>query len=386
LSKEALVAALLVPALLTAACLAGEGGQQQAVETDLRSTLQSLFDEFHSQGNFPGATAGFALADGSSFGIATGKSDKSTDRAMDPGALMIQGSVGKTYVSALALQLVQEGKIGLDDPISRWFGEEEWFPRLPNAGEITVRMLMNHTSGLVRYEFRDEFTRELTSNPDKVWKPLELVSYILDTEPPFRAGKGWTYSDTNYIVVGMIIEKVTGSTYYDQLRKRVLEPLGLRHTLPTDGPVIAGLSQGYAGDDNPFGGKDAMIEDGRFVFNPQFEWCGGGIASTTEDLARWGKLLYEGHAFDASLMKELLAGVPARLGPETQYGLGVIIRPTPLGMAYGHSGFFPGYLTEMMYFPEHKFSVAVQVNTSVPRSTGKPLRNFVIDFAGAIVQ
>ncbi len=129
-----------------------------------------------------------------------------------------------------------------------------------------------------------------------------------------------------------------------------------------------------------------MIVNGKFAINPQFEWCGGGIASTSEDLARWAKLLYEGRAFDGSLLPEMLNGVPARLGPEAKYGLGVIIRPTPLGITYGHSGFFPGYVTEMMYFPESKIAIAVQVNSSVSRVTSKPLTGFITDFAEIIGQ
>ncbi len=124
-----------------------------------------------------------------------------------------------------------------------------------------------------------------------------------------------------------------------------------------------------------------MIKDGKFAVNPQFEWTGGGLAVTATDLARWARLLYEGKVIDASLMDDLLAGVPARLGPETKYGLGVIIRPTALGVTYGHSGFMPGYQTDVMYFPELKASIAVQVNSSAPRSTGRALRRFVTDFA-----
>jgi D-alanyl-D-alanine carboxypeptidase len=161
--------------------------------------------------------------------------------------------------------------------------------------------------------------------------------------------------------------------------------LKLTRTLPSDSRVIPGLIQGYAGANNPFGGTDAMIAEGRFVINPQFEWCGGGMASTTEDLARWAKALYEGRAFDRSLLSQMLDGVPAKLGPEAKYGLGVIIRPTALGISYGHSGFFPGYITEMIYFPEHKFAIAVQVNTSVPRATGKPLSRFISDLAAIII-
>ncbi|MGD8727934.1 MAG: serine hydrolase domain-containing protein, partial [Gemmatimonadales bacterium] len=180
----------------------------------------------------------------------------------------------------------------------------------------------------------------------------------------FAAGDGWEYSDTNYIILGMIIERLTGSTYYDELQRRILDPLELSNTVPSNTRRIDGLAQGYAGIDNPFRLPDAVIVDGEFAINPQFEWTGGGIASTSEDLARWAKALFEGQAFDESLLPVMLDGVAARLGPETRYGLGVIIRETPLGESWGHSGFFPGYLTEMAYFPDHGIAVAVQVNTS----------------------
>ncbi|MBD0369669.1 MAG: serine hydrolase [Pyrinomonadaceae bacterium] len=363
---------------------------QPAAQTEkegesLRRKLQEKLDEFHAKGKFPGATVGLALADGTSLGLAVGLSDVESERVMTPRDLMLQGSVGKTYVAALAMQLVQERKLGLDDPIEKYLGREKWFGRLPNARDITVRMLMNHTSGLVRYEFKEEFTRDLTANPDKVWKPEELVSYILDTKAPFAAGKGWDYSDTNYIVLGMIIERITGNTYYQELQRRILSPLKLRETVPSNSRTIQKLAQGYAGKDNPFGGADAMIQAGRMVINPQFEWTGGGIASTAEDLARWAKMLYEGKAFDASLLGRMLEGVPARLGPEAKYGLGVIIRPTTLGITYGHSGFFPGYITEVMYFAEAKVAIAVQVNTSVPRATGKPLSRFITELAEIVI-
>lgn len=375
---------------LLIANISGAAWQSQSAQANktarLRERLQEKFNEFHAAGKFPGATAGFALADGTSFGLAVGMSDTAAKKPMTPNDLLLQGSVGKTYVSAVALQLVHEGRIGLDDKVEKYLGKEAWFARLPNGRDITVRMIMTHTSGLVRYEFKEQFTADLTKNPDKVWKPEELVAYILDSPPPFAAGKGWQYSDTNYIVLGMIIERVTKSTYYQELKKRILEPLSLRHTVPSDSRTIPGLAQGYAGPNNPFGGTDAMIVNGKFAINPQFEWCGGGIASTSEDLARWAKLLYEGRAFDRSLLPEMLNGVPARLGPEAKYGLGVIIRPTPLGISYGHSGFFPGYVTEMMYFPESRIAIAVQVNSSVSRVTSKPLTGFITDFAGIMVQ
>jgi D-alanyl-D-alanine carboxypeptidase len=361
---------------------------QQAPATnapqDLRARLQAKFEELHKGGSFPGATAGIALPDGTVLGLAVGVSDRTTATPMKPADRLLLGSVGKTYASAVALQLVQEGKIGLDDPISKWFGKEPWFPRLPNASKVTVRHLMTHTSGLVRYELNPKFTADLTASPDKVWSGEDRLAYLFDATPPFAPGEGWEYSDTNYIVLGMIIERAGGAPYYDQLRTRILGPFGLKDTVPADSRMVPGLVQGYAGERNPFGGSDEMMKDGRFAVNPQFEWTGGGLAVTAQDLAKWAKLLYEGKVLDDSMMKQLLDGVPAKLGPETKYGLGVIIRPTAHGTTYGHSGFMPGYQTEVMYFPELKTAIAVQVNSSAPRSTGRPLRTFVTEFATVV--
>jgi D-alanyl-D-alanine carboxypeptidase len=353
----------------------------------LQKELQLKLDEWHKAGKFPGATLGVVLADGESFGLAVGYSDRDAKTAMKPDDRMLAGSTGKTFAAATTMQLIREGKIGLDDKVEKYLGSEPWFARLPNAIEITVRQLMNHTSGLVRYEFKDQFTKDLTANPEKVWKPQELVAYLLDEKAPFEAGKGWDYSDTNYIVLGMIIEKVTGKKFYDEANKRVVKPLKLTNTIPQDGLRLKGVVQGYAGPNNPFGGKDAMITDGKFAVNPQFEWTGGGWATTSHDLARWAKMIYEGKAYSPELLPQVLDGVAApMLGRESKYGLGVIIRKTAAGTSYGHSGFFPGYMTDMMYFPEQKIAVAVMVNTSVGRDLGKPLGRVLVEAAEVIAR
>jgi len=360
--------------------------QTQANTKILQEKLQAKLDEWHKSGKFAGATLGVCLADGNCFGLATGFSNLETKQPMKPTDLMLAGSVGKTYALAVALQLVKEGKINLDAKIEKYLGAEKWFARLPNAKDITVRQLMNHTSGLIRYEFKEQFTKDLTANPEKTWKPEELIAYLFDEKAPFEAGKGWDYSDTNYIVLGMIIERVTGKKYYAEATRRVLKPLKLERTFPQDRREIKGLIQGYAGEKNEFGGKDLVLENGKFIINPQFEWTGGGMVSNSEDLARWAKFMYEGKAFDASLLPEMLAGVSApMLGKETKYGLGVIIRPTRVGLTYGHSGFFPGYMTDMMYFPEYKIAVAVQVNTSVFQNLGKPLGRVLVEAAEIVL-
>ena len=301
--------------------------------------------------------------------------------------MLMQGSVGKTYVAAIALQLIKEGKFSLDDKVSKWLADYSWYGRIPNAADITVRMIMNHTSGVMRYEFKEAFTKDLSNQPNKIWTPAELVNYVLDEKASFPAGQGWEYSDTNYILLGLILEKITGKKYYDLLRERILSPYKFKHTRPSNKRKLDGLIQGYAGANNEFGSKDKVIEEnGEFIINPQFEWTGGGVYSTTSDLARWGNLLYSGELLDEASMKLMLDGVPAKLGRDTKYGLGVIIRPTALGIAYGHSGFFPGYMTEVLYFPEKDLCVAIQSNSSDFRQLKIPLLRCLITMANEIVK
>ena len=337
----------------------------------LQNRLQAKLDSVYRAGKFPGATLGVALADGSSFGLAVGQSDTVLKQPMRADHRMPQGSVGKTYVAAVALQLVDEGKLELDAPVSRYLGSEAWFSRLPNASTITVRQLMNHTSGLIRYEFNERFLADLKRDPFKVWKVEEQLAYLFDQAAPFAAGQGWDYSDTNYLVLGLIIERLTGRGLNDEIRRRVIQPHRLTATIPNDRPELP-IAQGYAGPDNPFGNSDAMLVNGRMIFNPAFEGAGGGWSSSAADLARWGRALYGGKVLSAARLQEALQGVPARLGPEVRYGLGVIIWPSAQGPVYGHSGFFPGYVTDMRYFPQGDFALALQVNTSVPRALGQP--------------
>lgn len=351
----------------------------------LKKELQMKLDEWHKAGKFPGATLGVVLADGEAFGLAVGYSDRDAKTVMKASDRMPAGSTGKTFAAAMAMQMVRNGQLSLDDKIEKFFGKEPWFARVSNAKDITVRQLMNHTSGLVRYEFKKEFTDFLTANPYKVWTPEDRLAYLFDAPAPFEAGKGWEYSDTNYIVLGMILEKVSGKQFYEEADRRFIKRFKLRNTIPQTDPELKGVVQGYAGPSNPFGGKDAMIENGKVIVNPQLEWTGGGWASTGEDLARWAKLMYEGKVFDASMVTMMVDGVPAKLGPNVKYGLGAIIRPTAAGLTYGHSGFFPGYLTDMMYFPDKKIALAVQVNTSASQVFGgKPPARLLAELAAIV--
>jgi D-alanyl-D-alanine carboxypeptidase len=358
---------------------------RQAPAAGQTQALQALLDDWRASTNTPGAALAIVTRDGAVTALTSGVADKTSGRALMRDDLLMAGSVGKTFFAAVALQLIEAGRLDLNAPISKYLGSKPWFGRLPNAKDITVRMLMTHTSGLVRYEMNPKFTADLRAQPDKSWTPEEELSYLFDAAPPFAAGQGWDYSDTNYIVLGLIMETITGTKLYDEVQRRFLKPLGLSRVVPTTGRRIPGLVQGYAGPKDPLGLPDEVLVNGVFVINPQFEWTGGGYATSAVDLASWGHALYTGKAVSTKMRDLMIAeAVPARLGPETKYGLGVIVRSTtPLGApAWGHSGFFPGYQTELLHVPHAGMTLALQVNTSAPRPQGtKSMLRMLYDVA-----
>ena len=353
----------------------------------LQTRLQTALEEWRASTGMPGASLGVVLKSGEVIGLASGMADRALKRPLTPDDLLMTGSTGKTFFAAVALQMIEAGTLDLNAPISRYLGTRPWFSRLPNAKDITVRHLMTHTSGLVRYEMNPAFTADLRANPDKAWTPEEEIGYLLDAQPPFAAGQGWDYSDTNYIVLGMIMEGINGTKLYDEVQRRFLTPLKLTHVAPTTSRRITGLAPGYAGPRDPLGLPDEVMTNGVFVINPQFEWAGGGYATSARDLARWGHALYTAKAVSVRMRDLMVAeAVPARLGPDTRYGLGVIVRSmTPHGPSWGHSGFFPGYQSELVHFPNLGVTLALQVNSSGPRTPGSPtMLRFLYDVAGAL--
>ena len=189
---------------------------------------------------------------------------------------------------------------------------------------------------------------------------------MLERDPVFPAGEGWSYADTNYLVLGVILERLLGDSCYNQIYHRMLRPHGLWDIVPTTSRDVLGLAGGYVDPSSNLLrlAEPNVIENGRFVFNPQFEWAGGGFASTPEALARWAHLLYVGDVLSDGMKAEMRRTVEARLGPGSRYGLGMMQRPSDLGDVLGHAGYFPGYLTEMAFYADHELALTVQVNTT----------------------
>lgn len=357
----------------------------------LRGKVQAKLDDLRAAADFPGVTVGFVLADGRSAGVSSGFADAAKKVPLKPDDRMLAGSIGKTYVAAVVLQLVEEKKIGLDDKLEKWLGKEPWYARLPNGPDLTIRHLLHHTAGLPEYFQAKGVTDVVKADPDRVWKPEELVAYVLDAKPAFAPGKGFAYADTDYILVGMAAEKAGGKPLFAEIERRLLKPLKLDKTTPSDKRVIPGLVSGHAAIRNPFGYEGPTIAAGKFVINPQIEYAGGGLASTPEDLARWAKAVYEGKAFqEKETLTAMLTGVDAGTGrgggKGVKYGLGVQIRESEWGPSYGHGGWFPGYLSEVEYFADHKVAIAVQFNTDAGRSLKKGLRAYIGDVAKLVIE
>ncbi len=370
--------------LVLAACTSTErssapGAEIQAVSQQFQATLDRLWEEAQSTDEvFPGAIAAFMTSTGEVAALSTGYSDVAASEDMRPGMRMPSGSIGKTYVAAVALSMAHDGLIDLDAPISTWVSEEEWFSRLPNGPDLTLRHLLNHSGGLVDHVFDvPEFETALkelvaAGDPDATLTPGQLLEFALDREPLFPAGEGFDYTDTGFILAGMVIEAASGSTYYAELQNRVLDPLEFTHTMRQVDRRVPELAQGYAVvSSGLFGLPDKMVVDGEMVFNPSVEWTGGGVYNNPSDLVRWAKLLYEGEAFDFPYLEELLGSVAVAGydGPESVYGLGVSVSTGELGRTYGHGGFFPGYNSQMVYFPDRGISVALQINTDGSRGS-----------------
>jgi len=294
---------------------------------------------------------------------------------------LMSGSIGKTYCAAVALQLVAGKKLALDGKVQDVLGKRGWYARLPNGPDITLRQLLNHTSGIPEHVWKKEFQDAVTKAGDRAIGPEECLGYVLGDPPLAAAGAKWSYADTNYVLVGLCIEQVAGRPFGEVLRERILAPQKLAETVWNDRRDLPGLACGLAGAIGFHTGP--TVVDGKYFTNPAFEYCGGGISSTTRDLARWTHALFAGDVIPAALQKEHRAGVPAGGGVPGDYGLGCFVVPSPLGTALGHSGVMPGFLSYALHYPELHATVAVQFPTDDSRKVGN-MKRLVDELAGLV--
>ena len=266
----------------------------------------------------------------------------------------------KNFMAALILQLAEEGKLSLEDPLSKYL------PSYPNIDStITIRQLLNHTSGIYHFTDHPSIWDTIFSNQMRLWTPEEiLTNFVL--QPYFSPGTGWHYSNTNYTLLGMIVEVITGSKVSTELRIRFWDPLGLTRTFFDIEEQITGVMAhrwyDFFGDGTP--------DDISFLIRTSeysAYWTASAIFSTADDLARWSQALFRGNVLSQSSLDQMLTfhsptpGEPLMIG----YGLGTVkILPALIAgeEAFGHGGWVFGYRTAMIYFPEYGVSISILMN------------------------
>ena len=356
------VATLLVLGIVIAGPAGSARAERNAPADELAAELTAVLDSLRVAHDLPGLTAAYALPGGEVVTAAAGAADRERGIPMRTDTPMLAASIGKTFVAATAAALHDEGVIDLDAPVARWLGERSWWTRLPNHEVVTLRHLLDHTSGLADHVHEDAF-REAFARAWRDGAPTPdaetCIGLVLDRQPAFAPGEGFAYSDTGYRIAALALEEATGRPLTVMISERWLRPLGLDGTFPSDRPDLPGLACGYVGDDDPFGlPRRTIDENGVMVFDPAIEGAGGGFASTSRDLAVWARWAFT----EGPTRPER---VPfARIDEDRGYGLGVASRRgDTLGPVYGHAGWIPGTVSSLRYYPDHGVAVAFQVNT-----------------------
>lgn len=251
---------------------------------DLEARLEETLADFRAHFDFPGATAAIALPDGTVATVAAGLADLEANRSMSSETLMLAASIGKTLVAATVLALESEGRLARTDLLADHLDDRQWYDDLPNAQTITIGHLLHHSAGVPDHiqlpVFKSWWSNIATG--DAMVDYEELIGLVAGTVPLFEAGTGWSYSDTGYLLLGLVIVNVTGAPWTDSVRERFLDPLKLSGTLPSDRRNLPGLAIGYVAPDNPFSLPERTADaGGRLLWNPAVEGAGGGFASTS---------------------------------------------------------------------------------------------------------
>jgi CubicO group peptidase (beta-lactamase class C family) len=256
------------------------------------------------------------------------------------------GAVSIPYITTVLLQLQDEGRLSLDDPVSRWL------PGLPNADRVTLRMLADFTSGYPDYAVSPRFQRDILAQPFRRFSQDELLRYAFATPPRFAPGTGWTYAHTNYVVLGRVLRRVTGRPLDRLIRERVLRPLGLRATTSQDGPVIPGQVL------HAYTTERGRLEDSTY-WNPSWTLASGAImTSDIRDMARTATAVGTGELLSPEAFRQMTAPTTVGLGPLTEriyYGVGVTVR----GGWILQNPRFAGYSGVAAYLPSRRITIAV---------------------------
>lgn len=330
--------------------LAGPPSAQITNQMDA-STVHSLdvaINQAMSTASIPGAIIGVWGPQGQ-YVRAAGNADTATGAPMKANFYSRIGSETKTFTVTAVLQLADQHKVGLDDPIAAYVGG------VPNGEQITLRQLAGMRSGLRNYTDTPGFRAALFADPHESFSPQELLDYAFAQPPVFKPGRGFEYSNTNAILLGLVVEKISGQSLPDYIRDHILNPLGLRHTnFPTTNAFPQPHAQGYTRQ--TANGQAAIATD----WNPSWAWSAGAMISTLDDLHDWARAVAVGTLLSPAIQQQRLPianQTPVQIG----YGLGLF------NMAgwIGHNGTVPGYQTIAVYLPDMQLTMVILTNTDI---------------------
>ena len=338
---------LAVPVAAAIALGAAGGGAASAAPSkgeaeSLKSRAQGLVEA-----GYPAALAAVTDSKGESAGVAVGKGSLETGQAPPMDGEVRVGSNTKTFVAVVVMQLVQEGKVGLDEPI------ETYLPGLikgegVDGSRITVRQLLQHTSGLPEYTDTTPGSGDIFQIKDHYIPPRDLLDTALGKPAAFEPGTQWKYTNTNYVVLGMLVERVSQRPVGEQIDQRIVKKLGLSHTYfpaPGEEKIRGTHPQGYH---LSAGGKLEDITE----MDPAWAWAAGAMVSTPSELNTFFQAVFDGRLLSQASIDEMKKGVDTGAGGAV-YGLGLIGTPLSCGgTSWGHGGTIHGYQTDNAVGPD----------------------------------
>ncbi|MER6028402.1 serine hydrolase domain-containing protein [Streptomyces sp. NPDC001851] len=351
--------ALLVSAALAAPAVAATGTRAHGGHAGTRKAIEAAV-----AAGVPGATATAKDAHGT-WSATAGVGDLRTGEPRSTADRYRVGSITKTFVATVLLQLEAEGRLSLDDTVDRWLpGVVHGHGH--DGRHITVRQLLNHTSGIANYTEDADFGRDYFTEAGfarhryETVGPRRLVAVAMRHEPSFAPGTSWRYSNTNFVVAGMVIEKVTGHSYATEIERRIIRPLRLRATsLPgTKVTVPRPSSRAYSKFTDPNSPAYDVT-----TLNPSFASAAGEMISDSADLDRFYSALLRGKLLPPEQLKEMKTTVEARGIPDARYGLGLMDTRLTCGVhVWGHGGGIHGSASAAVTTPDGRHSLALNFN------------------------
>ncbi|MGW1712709.1 serine hydrolase domain-containing protein [Streptomyces sp. NPDC002156] len=323
---------------------------------EVTARLDKTIEDVRRQAGIPGVVVGLWMPGKGSYVRATGVADTATRRPMTTDGFVRIGSETKTFTVTALLKLADDRRIRLDDPISRYVHG------VPDGGRITLRHLAGMRSGLFPYSADPDFVRDLLSDPERSFTPREVLAYGFRHKNTFAPGQEFQYSNTNLILLGLVIEKVSGQRLADFIDTQVLRPAHLRHTLfPQGAEFPEPHPRGYT--NQTLTGATADATD----WNPSWAWAAGAMISNLQDLRCWAESVATGQLLTPRTQAQRLKTLPTGF-PGLSYGLGIF----ETGGWIGHNGSIPGYQTVTVYLPAKKATLVIMINTDISSGGQEP--------------